>query len=170
MTPISYIEIIGLKYPDISLRSNGTSELYNDLIILSGGPLPDQLTLDVLILQEHKNRGWKLIQAERDRRRAGGILINGYWFHTDDTSRIQYLGLVLMGQNLPAGIMWKTMSGTFIEMTPTLAVQIFQGIASKDTSIFTVAEQHKTALNASSTPMTYEYLTGSPSWPTIYGE
>ena len=122
----------------------------------------------ILVLE--KDRVWRLIQAERDRRRAGGILIGGYWFHTDDTSRIQYLGLVIMGQSLPSGILWKTMTGAFVEMTPTLASQIFQGIATKDTAIFTVAEQRRAIVNASSTPATYDFLSGSPTWPSIYGE
>lgn len=170
MIYVSYIEIIGLKYPDISVMVSGQSTLYADLIHLSGDPIPDQATLDALIIAEIKDRLWKLIQVERDRRKAGGVLVNGYWFHSDDTSRIQQLGLVMMGQSLPAGIMWKTMAGTFVEMTPVLAGQIFQGIASKDISIFTVAEQRRAAMNASPTPETYDYLTGSPTWPVVYGE
>lgn len=135
---------------------------------------PTQDEYDTLFLLDTKATIWISIQAERDRRRKGGVLINTaagpYWFHTDDTSRIQHIGLILMGQNLPSGIMWKTMSGAFVEMTPTIADQIFQGIAAKDIAIFTIAEQHRAAMNASSTPNTYNYLTGSLAWPIIYGE
>jgi hypothetical protein len=81
---------------------------------------------------------WRLIQAERDRRRANGVRVGANWYHSDDTSRIQQLGLLLMGANMPPGIMWKTMSNTFIEMTPILAQQIFQ--ATGDDLVSSVAQ------------------------------
>lgn len=110
---------------------------------------------------------WGRIKAERDRRKAGGVKIGDKWFHTDDASRIQQLALVMMGAGLPAGLQWKTMDGSFITMPPRLAQQIFAGSAASDQAIFAVAETHRAAMEASTDPASYNYLTG---WPKIYGE
>jgi hypothetical protein len=75
----------------------------------------------------------------------------------------------MMGANLPP-IQWKTMDGTFITMTPAIAAEIFQTTAAKDVAIFTVAEQHKALMLASADPSNYDYMSGSPAWPPIYGE
>jgi hypothetical protein len=110
---------------------------------------------------------WDAIKAERDRRKTGGVKIGAKWFHSDDGSRIQQMGLVMMGAGLPAGLQWKTMDGTFITMTPALAQQVFTGQAASDQTIFAVAEGHRVAMEASADPATYEYSTG---WPKIFGE
>lgn len=109
---------------------------------------------------------WERIKQERDRRKASGVNVGGYWFHSDDPSRIQQLGLVMMGANVPA-VPWKTMSGEFVTMSPTLARQIFMAVAAADQAIFGIAEQHKAAMRASEDPAAYDYLTG---WPPVYGE
>lgn len=118
-------------------------------------------------LAEAKINAWLGIKAERDRRKTGGIEVGAKWFHSDDGSRIQQIGLVMMGANLPAGLQWKTMDGSFITMTPALAQQIFTGQAASDQTIFAVAEAHRGAMEASADPATYDYSTG---WPKIYGE
>lgn len=111
---------------------------------------------------------WDLIKAERDRRKNdGGYKVGTNWYHSDTSSRIQQLGLVMMGANLPANLYWKTMGGGFVVMTQTLALQIFQTAAASDMAIFTVAEQKKAEMLASANPATYDYLSG---WPKIYGE
>lgn len=110
---------------------------------------------------------WRKIQVERERRSAGGVQVGAYWFHSDSASRIQQLGLVMFGAGMPGNIMWKTMSGAFTLMTPTLALQIFGAVAASDMAIFAVAEGHRSAVMASSDPLSYNYLTG---WPLIYGE
>ena len=110
----------------------------------------------------------QLHQSERDRRKHdGGYKVGTNWFHSDDTSRIQQIALTIMGANMPANIMWKTMSGSFVLMTPTLAGQIFQAAAASDMALFAIAEQKKQAMLASSSPTEYNYLTG---WPKAYGE
>jgi len=141
---------------------------YNTWVVSGNEPTFGEISPTKLI--EQRAEMWKQIQAERDRRKAGGVQIGANWFHSDDTSRIQFIGLLMYGANMPNNIMWKTMSGSFIQMTPTLAQQIFGSIASKDTAIFTVAETHRAQMNASSTPCTYNFLTGTPAWPTIFGE
>lgn len=110
---------------------------------------------------------WKKIQIERDRRKSNGVKVGENWYHSDDTSRIQQIGLVMFGENMPTGIMWKTLSGSFVQMTPTLALQIFSAVAASDMAIFAKAEYHKAQMMASSNPASYDYLT---DWPLSYGE
>jgi hypothetical protein len=109
---------------------------------------------------------WAEIKAERDRRKSGGVKVGEKWFHTDPDSRIQQLGLVAFGVSVPP-VQWKTLDGSFIEMTQTLANQILQGVASLDAALFTNAEVHKATLSASVDPTTYDYSGG---WPLAYGE
>ena len=70
---------------------------------------------------------WNAIQAERENRKLQGLPIAGKRYHSDADSRIQQLGLAMLGASIPAGLQWKTMDGSFVEMTPTLAQQIFGG-------------------------------------------
>lgn len=111
---------------------------------------------------------WEAIKAERDRRAdTGGYLAGGKWFHSDQKSRSQQLGLVLLGASIPAGLQWKTMDGSFIEMTPALAQQILGAAAASDIAIFTAAEMHKAAMEASAEPAAYDFSGG---WPAGFGE
>lgn len=116
---------------------------------------------------ESQAAAWANIKAERDRRKAGGVKIGDKWFHSDDASRIQQLGLVMMGADLPAGLQWKTMDGSFITMTPALAQQVFTGQAASDQTIFAVAEAHRVAMEASADPAAYDFSHG---WPKVFGE
>ena len=163
----TYINAISDNFPNVGCHAIGDDAIYENIVHDNGDPIPDKATLDALIAAKVKDHMWRQIQAERDRRKAGGVKVNGNWFHSDDPSRIQQLGLMMMGASMPPGIMWKTMSGTFVQMTPTLAQQIFQAVAAADQSIFAVAEQHKAAMMASSDPAIYSFSSG---WPLVYGE
>lgn len=111
---------------------------------------------------------WERIKEYRDNRiQNGGYKVGAHWFHSDTFSRTQQLALVIMGAGMPAGIQWKTMDNGYVPMTPTLAGQIFAAGAASDAAIFTKAVDHKTAMEASSNPLSYDYTTG---WPVIFGE
>ena len=112
-------------------------------------------------LAEAKLARWEAIKAERDLRKEGGTLVSGKWFHSDRDSRIQQLGLVLMGASTPT-VQWKTMDGTFITMSQTLAGGIFQSTATLDMALFANAEAHRAAMEASARPDQYDFSTG---WP-----
>ncbi len=106
------------------------------------------------------------VKAIRNRRCSeGGYLVAGKWFHSDTQSRIQQLGLVLLGASIPPGTQWKTMDGSFVAMTPALAQQILAAAAASDQAIFSAAEAHLAAINASLDPETYDYLVG---WPPAF--
>lgn len=111
---------------------------------------------------------WEWIKAERDRRtETGGYKVSDRWFHSDQKSRSQQLGLVLLSAGIPAGLQWKTMDGSFVTMTQTLAQQILGAAAASDQAIFAAAEAHKAAMEASADPAAYDFSTG---WPKVFGE
>lgn len=102
------------------------------------------------------------IKAERDRRRPLGVTVGAVKFHSDDTSRIQQLGLLMMGASMPTGLKWKVIGGAMVDMTPTLAQQVFAATAARDQALFAAAEAHIAAATASDDPAAYDYSAG---WP-----
>lgn len=163
----SYVDAISVYFPDRKVSCIGDGSDYEQLVSEDGLALPTQAELEPLKLTIAQDRKWREIQAKRDALRFGGVKVGANSFHSDDSSRIQQIGLMMMGANLPGGIMWKTLSGNFVLMTPTLAVQIFQATAAHDATIFAIAEQHKTAMLQLANPTTYDF---SANWPSGFGE
>ena len=162
-----YMDILGSKFPTVQAHVIGDPSIYENIVLEDGSPpLPSKDEMDTVALTSAQTDAWLRIQDERDLRKAGGIKINTDWFHSDDTSRIQQIALVMVGANMPPGIMWKTMTGSFVQMTPTLAMSIFQGIIGQDTKIFAVAENLREAMLASTDdPHDFDYKSG---WPQSY--
>lgn len=106
------------------------------------------------------------IKAERDRRKNNGVLVGEHWFHTDPDSRIQHLGLRMMGVNVPP-VQWKTMSGVFQTMTPALAAAIFEAVATQDMALFAHAESLIAQVQAAQDPAAIDIRSG---WPATFGE
>ena len=110
---------------------------------------------------------WDRIKNERDRRKYLGVKVGAHWFHSDNPSRIQQIALAMMGNAIPAGLMWKTLTTSpppvFVTMTPALAQGIFTATAASDAAIFAAAEAHRTAMEASSTPESYDCSVGWPA-------
>ena len=117
------------------------------------------------LLAQQKLDMWQVIKEYRDNHQLRGFAVGGYWFHSDNPSRIKYLGLLLMGAGIPANLQWKTMSGSFVTMTQSLAAQIFAATAAFDSAAFINAEVHKARLQASNDPLNYDYTTG---WTATY--
>lgn len=118
-------------------------------VVLESYPTPNQTGED----------RWIAIKTIRDRKtQQGGYKVGTNWYHSDTFSRTQQLGLVLLGANLPNGLMWKTMQGTFVEMTQTLAQQVFAAAAAQDSAIFGYAEYLKAHPN----------LDINVGWPETY--
>ena len=109
---------------------------------------------------------WDRIKSERDRRtEQGGYKVSTKWFHSDQKSRSQQLGLVLLGASIPANLQWKTMDGSFVTMTATVAQQVLAAAAASDQAIFAAAETHKAAMEASADPSAYDFSGG---WPATF--
>lgn len=165
----SYVHALSSAYPGVLFSAIGDGSNYDDITWIGGDPMPTQIELEDAILTETRISVWTVIKAERDRRQANGVKVTwqgtDYWFHSDNGSRIQQIALVIFGSNLPSNIMWKTLGGSFVEMTPALAQAIFSASVIQDMAIFTVAETHKAQMMASLTPAEYDFSTG---WPPTY--
>ena len=109
---------------------------------------------------------WERIKTERDRRKVLGAKVGAHWFHSDTESRVQQIGLFIMGASVPA-VQWKTLTlagqPVFVTMTQALAGGIFQGTAAADAAIFGAAEAHREAMEASDTPESYSFAGGWPA-------
>lgn len=102
---------------------------------------------------------WEKIKTKRDEiTDNGGCLVGGKWFHTDPKSKQQQMALTMLGSSIPAGLMWKTMDGSFVEMTAQLAQQLFAAQVHREQTVFAHAE----ALRADPTADI------SSGWPEVY--
>ena len=124
---------------------------------------------------------WEHITAERDRRtEQGGYKVGTKWYHSDQKSRSQQLGLARKADRIEASggdldavmhdadgspIAWKTMDGSFIPMTARLAQQIAAAAESSDLATFKAAELHRAAMEASADPSAYDFSGG---WPATF--
>ncbi len=97
---------------------------------------------------------------------SGGYKVGTKWYHSDTFSRSQQLGLVILGAGIPAGIKWKTMDGSFVDMTQQLATEIFTAAVTQDTLMFNYSEQLIADVKASADPSSISIYSG---WPEVYG-
>lgn len=164
LVPASYMDVLAEKYQDIEADCLGDGTDYDHILHVSGPPIPSKAELDVDRDYYTRLRVWNAIKTERDARRANGVKVGEHWLHSDDSSRIQQLALVMFGASLPP-IQWKCLAGEFVTMTPQFAQAIFQSSAANDIAIFTAAETHKAMMNASPNPIAYDYSSG---WPPTY--
>lgn len=87
---------------------------------------------------------WEKLKQIRDQKTInGGAKVGDKWFHSDTHSKVQQLSLLLAGDNIPTGIQWKTMDGSFIEMTTTLAQEVYQAQMAQEAAIFNTCELKK---------------------------
>lgn len=114
------------------------------------------------------------IKEKRDyRQQNGGVLVaidatTSKWFHSNDSSRIQQFSISVNG--IEAGVMWKTMDGTYVEMTQDLAKAIVAATTVLDIATFGHAASmisEVEALTTAEAVLAYDYQSG---WPAIYGE
>lgn len=115
---------------------------------------------------------WLKIKAEREKRKyTGGVKVGTLWFDSDANSRSQYNTMLSMAveQALPTTYAfrpaWKTMSGATTPMTVSLVRQIRDAALINEAAIFDNAESHKTAMEASATPLSYSFASG---WPPTF--
>lgn len=121
-------------------------------------------------LEAKKSAMWARIKAHRDRLSDEGgykvtVDLMDKWFHSDTKSKIQQLGLKEAGAMLPADLKWRTMDGTYVTMTATLAAQIFDAAMAQDKALYEVAAAHKANMEAAADPLAYDYSTG---WPAVF--
>lgn len=127
-------------------------------------PQPTQAEIDAAMLPAAKAQRIAAIKSKRDAVKGEGVTVGANRFHSDADSRIQQMGLVMMGASLPP-VQWKTMGGTFVEMTPTLAGQIFAATAARDIAVFGHAEALIAQVNAAATPEDVAAIDIEAGWP-----
>lgn len=143
-------------------------------------PEPTIAELTVAFKEAWKAKAWEAIKAERDRRKAGGFKVGTLWFHSDADSRIQHLGLKDKARDLIAAggamtdnltmlgqpVRWKTMDGSFANVTAQFAFEIVAAAGDLDARLFAVAETHRAAMEAAADPTAYDFSAG---WPETFG-
>ena len=121
---------------------------------------------------------WERIKEYRDLREASGIMLTisgvDYWFHSDTRSLIKYLFLLFYATIFSAAytspIVWKTMSDAEVPLTAETIRNIFFKVLITGNVLYGIGRQHRANMLASDDPLSYNYKTGSPPWPPVYGE
>ena len=130
------------------------------------------------VLQNAKEAMWQKIKQYRDDRGEGGIMLTisgvDYWFHSDTRSLIKYLFLLFFATIFSAAytspIVWKTMSDAEVPLTAETIRNIFFKVLITGNVLYGIGRQHRANMLASDDPLSYNYKTGSPPWPPVYGE
>jgi hypothetical protein len=124
---------------------------------------------------------WEEIKQHRDKRELAGFQLGERWFHSDVTSQIKYLGLkdnardvLAAGGSLDDPIMlggqqitWHSLDNVDVPVTARLAFDLVASVKLLQGTVFTLAKQHRAAMEASAAPASYDFSAG---WPAIYVE
>lgn len=165
-----------------------------DVSLVVPAPQPGWLTHDggktflppaLPTIMQIKERLLSLVTTERFKRWRSGfpVLVDGTtkWFHSDEFSLVQHLGLKdkardllaaggALSDNLTIGglpVVWSTMDGTQVTITAQVAFDLVEAAGFQQAAIFAAAETHRAGALASATPETYDYL---QDWPLVFGE
>ena len=147
--------------PDFDVERMG--EYVYDGGVVTAPPLPTP-----------KEAAWERIKTERDRRKFAGVKVGADWFHCDTDSRGQWermvnkvnakgladsAGYTIGGQPVP----WKTMTGSSVVLTAGKIRAVVDAVELQEAVIFGTAEAHRSAMEASATPETYDFSSGWPA-------
>lgn len=114
-------------------------------------------------LERIREEVWEKIKARRTESIDTGVYHPRLqkWFHTDYEAQRNY---ALMGHAISSTLYqpkrWKTMDGTFIEMTREVFQDVLALALKKADDDYRNAEIHKAKVMASTDPLTYDYSTG----------
>lgn len=152
-------------------------QAYKAWVVSGNSPDPDpKFTIDAI--REHQ---WELVKAQRDNRKSGGVFVDSFWIHTDDPSRIQWLGIKDTARdNIAAGgkmtdlikimgqtLLWKTLDNQFVPVTNQLAFDVVQATKNLDAILFSQAETKRAQINMMSDPTSLDTTKG---WNKTYTE
>lgn len=184
---INYIEIISKHYPTIGCNIVGDPNIYENINWDNVNDIISKEELDALFLPTIKHTIWQDIKAYREYKKFNGVYVSGKWFHNDNESRVQWLGLKDKARDLLANggdentqipirypdeeesedIIWITMDNTGIPVTAGLSFDVVNAVGYNDVLCHKIALIHKYNMYNSETPESYDYKTG---WPTVFGE
>lgn len=114
-------------------------------------------------LERVRNEVWEKIKHRRSQAMESGVYHPQLkkWFHTDSEAQRNY---ALMGHAISSPLYqpkrWKTMDGTFIEMTREVFQDVLALALKKADDDYRNAEIHKAKVMASTDPLAYDYSTG----------
>ncbi|STZ09336.1 Uncharacterised protein [Moraxella caprae] len=126
----------------------------------------DEVVDEKIIKKQQQDSIWKAIKQKRHTITRGGVYVKSVkkWFHTDDSSRTQYLALQILPE-LPSELMWKTMDNSFVKLTKPLITELAMTILQAEQADFANAEKHRLAMLQAQNPLEYDYSKG---WSAIY--
>jgi len=128
------------------------------------------ITIKAKPLVTRQSERWELIKAHRDDLRFnGGVKVGTNWYQSTPRATGEYTALHALYNALPDSTVlradWRTMNGTLINMTPQLVRQILAAGVAQVMAIDDVSQSHKTSMELSATPETYDFSAG---WPVVY--
>lgn len=107
------------------------------------------------------------IKEKRLQIENGGVQVKGLWFNSDQSSRLQFMGISMGLYAMPKNLKWKTMSGEYITMNKDLAMSICEAIIELDLDAFSNGEKLKTELSTIADTKDFDINRG---WPAIYSK
>ena len=119
-------------------------------------------------LERVREEVWEKIKQRRSKSMESGVYHPKLqkWFHTDTEAQRNY---ALMGHAISSTLYqpkrWKTMDGTFIEMTREVFQDVLALALKKADDDYRNAEIHKAKVMASTDPLAYDYSSG---WSPAY--
>lgn len=150
-----------------------------------GFELPAGATLSPPILPPSIDQLLSDVDRERKRRWRAGfpVQIGGVtkWFHSDEFSLAQHLGLKdkardvlatggLMTDNITIGgqpVQWSTMDSSYVTITVQVAFDLVSNAGLQQALVFAASQAHKAAINAAADLSDYDVLA---NWPAVFGE
>lgn len=150
-----------------------------------GFELPAGATLAPPILPPSIDQLLTDVDRERKRRWRAGfpVQIGGVtkWFHSDEFSLAQHLGLKDKARDvLAAGgamsdsiniagqpVYWSTMDGSQVAITAQVAFDLVSGAGLQQALVFAASQAHKAAINAAEDLSNYDV---SANWPAVFVE
>lgn len=169
--PDDLIELNEDTYQDLLTKLNQGCHINADLSASKPRPTHRHIWQDgnwVLGVEKSvlQDEIWEQIKQKRHTITRGGVYVKSVkkWFHTDDSSRTQYLALQILPQ-LPSDLMWKTMDNSFVKLDKALLTELAMTILTAEQADFANAEKHRLAMLQADNPLEYDYSKG---WTAIY--
>ncbi len=113
---------------------------------------------------------WEQIKEVRTFKMGDGVLLQsiGKWFHTDLYSKQQIHAMVTANTiGLYQAVSWKTLDNSYVQLTPTLLLQVFGAMLENEARLFEVGRVHYEALHTSNDPVNYDVTN---MWPSTFSD
>ncbi|MDO4440599.1 MAG: DUF4376 domain-containing protein [Moraxella sp.] len=170
--PDDLVEISKDEHTKLLEQINDGHHILADLSAIKRPSIHHQYIDGEWVLSIDKNQAqqevWEAIKTYRHTITRGGVYVKsvGKWFHTDDSSRTQYLALQILPE-IPPDLTWKTMDNTFVKMDKALLTELAMTILQAEQADFANAERHRAAMMEANNPFDYDFGRG---WSDTYDQ